>query len=182
MIEINLLPGAKRRRSRRRGRSFSLPSLKDLPGVDRWIAFVVAAWIVGPLVTGWLFFDARDTRADLRVDIDRSVQDSTRLAGEIARVERMEAQRDTIAEKLQVIEEVDADRYIWVHIMDEVARALPDYTWLTDLRHADSQPLPEFRVRGYTATTFALTRYMTQLEASPFIRNVTLASTELVYH
>ena len=31
---------------------------------------------------------------------------------------------------------IDEDRYIWPHILDEVSRALPPYTWITVLNLA----------------------------------------------
>lgn len=184
MIDVNLHPGAKRRRrkSRKRSRSLSLPSLANLPSFDRLLAFVVVAWIVGPAVIAWLVLGARARQAELRVEIEEAAQDSARYAQIIQATRRLQSQRDTIAEKLRIIQEIDAERYIWTHIMDEVARAVPDYTWISELVQTASGPVPRFRVAGYTATTFALTRFMTDLEASPFIRGVQLASSELVGH
>ena len=31
------------------------------------------------------------------------------------------------------IRSVDSDRYVWPHLLDEVTRALPPYTWLVDM-------------------------------------------------
>jgi Tfp pilus assembly protein PilN len=68
--------------------------------------------------------------------------------------------------------------------MDEVSRSLPPYTWLIDVATLESvdsaQVGPRFRIEGRTGNNFALTKYLQDLEASPFIRNVRLASTELV--
>ena len=158
----------------------SLPSFGGLPKLDGWTAFLVVAWLAGPLLGGWLFLGARARQGELDVQIQRAAEDSARYDRIIAATERLEARRDSIAERLRIIQEIDADRYVWAHIMDEVARVLPDYTWLSELVHAGADPLPRFRIAGYTVTTFALTRFMTDLEASPFIRSVTLVSSELV--
>jgi len=67
--------------------------------------------------------------------------------------------------------------------MDEVSRALPPYTWLVGISTlpADStEKTPHFKIEGRTGNNFALTKYLQDLEASPFIRNVKLATTELV--
>lgn len=180
MIEVNLLPGAKRRRKRRPSRAFRLPGVDRLPTFDRWLVFVVAAWILAPAIGGWMYLGASGRRTDLGLSIEQAVQDSTRYARIIEATNRLQARRDTIAEKLRIIQEIDADRYVWPHILDEVGRAMPDYTWLSNLYETRLAPLPVFRVEGYTATTLALTRFMTDLEASPFIGSVTLAESQLV--
>ncbi len=182
MIEVNLLPGAPKRRARR---SVRLPGAfaggGKLPPLDRWNALIVGGWIVGPVVIAWLFLSASNRQEELTLSIEQAVQDSTRYARLIETQEALRARRDTIAEKLQLIQEIDAGRYIWAHLFDEVSRALPEYTWLTSLGYLDTgTDLPEFMITGQTGNTFALTRFMKQLEDSPFIRSVRLSNTEQV--
>lgn len=182
MIEINLLPGAKRRRKRRQGLSLSLslPSREDLPDFDGWIAFVIAAWLIAPAVGGWMFLDVRERTADLEASVEEAVADSARYARVIETTERLQARRDTIAQKLELIQELDAGRYVWPHLMDEIGRALPDYTWLSRVYQVQGGARPQFRVEGYAGNLFAFTRFMQSLELSPFVRAVEPVSTELV--
>ncbi|HEX7052128.1 MAG TPA: PilN domain-containing protein [Longimicrobiales bacterium] len=182
MIEINLLPGAERRRS---GRSIRLPAaLRNLAAgvkLDRWAAFIGAAWIIGPGSIVWLYLSTAHHRHELTLAVEQAVQDSTRYAKLIQAQDRLIARRDTIAQKLKIIQEIDADRYVWPHIMDEIARALPDYTWLTKVTHMNGGgPDPQFQIVGRAGNVFALTRFMKDLEASPFIRSVRLTTTERV--
>lgn len=186
MIKINLLPGATRRSARRMPR-LSLPSLGDrLKGadsIDRWSAFLVAGWIVGPLLLAWLFLGSSGRMADLEVAIEGARLDSIRYAEIRAANQTLLARQDTIAAKLEIIQEIDAGRFAWVHIMDEVSRSLPQFTWLTGVR---SQPTeaslqaPRFTVEGRTGTTFALTEFMQTLEASPFLKSITLITTDQI--
>lgn len=182
MIEINLLPGATRRAGRRRPKlGLSLPRLgSSLPGFDRSGLLIAVAWIGGLGLVAWLFLGARARKAELEAAIERAVQDSARYAVVIERVQRLRARQDTILQKLEIIQEIDAGRYVWAHILDEIGRILPDYTWLTEIAQIEPGPPPVFRVQGRTGNTFALTEFMRDLEASPFIRNVRLSSTELV--
>jgi Tfp pilus assembly protein PilN len=127
------------------------------------------------------------------------------------------AQRDSVQRQLEVIKSIDNDRFIWAHIMDEVSRALPPYTWLKSIQQsavlaAASTPAPppppppspakdgakpsgkaapppppvpaptslKFQIAGNTVDIQALTRFMKLLEASPFVKNVTIAKAELV--
>lgn len=178
MIEINLLPGAQRKRRSSFRMPVALPKLENLPEFDGWVAFILAAWVVAPAIGGWLFLDVRAQKEELTVAIEEARQDSIRFARIIEANERLTARRDTIAQKLEIIQEVDAGRYIWAHVMDEVSGALPEYTWLSGLQQVQGGAQPVFQIRGYTGNTFALTRFMEQLETSPFIRAVQLTSSE----
>ncbi len=180
MIEINLLPGATRKKRRKRGAgiSLSLPSVEKLPEFDRWILFIVASWIVAPALLGWLYFGVTGEKEDLTERIEQAVTDSMRYARLIEANQALEARRDTILDKLQIIQEIDTQRYVWAHVMDEISRVLPDYTWLTSLAQTTGGAEPTFLIEGRTGNFFALTRFMDDLEASPFIRGVRLTTTQ----
>ncbi len=179
MIEVNLLPGASRRPSRRGARRRTPSSFaKRLGGVDRIALFVGAAWIVSLGGFGWLFLGSRSEEAGLRASMERAQQDSVRYGRVVQSVAHLTARRDTIARKLEIIQQIDADRYVWAHLMDEISRALPDYTWITSLRPIDGEPTATFQLAGMTGSNFALTELLKNLEASPFVRGVNLISTE----
>ncbi|MBI4546030.1 MAG: PilN domain-containing protein [Gemmatimonadetes bacterium] len=187
MIEVNLLPGAKRRTVRGGGRGLSLAiprlpalTLPPLPKIDRWIMIMVSGWIVGPALIAWLVLGIRNRNAELSLSVEQAEQDSARYAALIEATKALKARQDTVTQKLQVIQEIDANRYIWAHIVDELSRALPQYTWLTSLVEVQPGPPPVFQIQGRAGNTFALTRLMNDLERSPFIREVRLASTQRV--
>jgi len=179
MIEVNLLPNAKRRAKKSALPGAGLKAIK-LPEFDRWLAFVVVAWIVGAGLLAWLFLGTRAEAAELTEQIDTAVEDSTRFAETIAQTNELRARRDTIAMKLEVIQQIDEGRYTWPHIMAEISRALPDYTWLEGVAQIEGGAAPSFQIDGRTGNNFALTRFMSNLEASPFIRGVRLLSTTQV--
>ncbi|MDX1674558.1 MAG: PilN domain-containing protein [Longimicrobiales bacterium] len=177
MIEINLLPGAEKRK-KRGGGGFSLKLGDGLPEFNRITAFIVVAWILAPLLGLYLYFGVQNRKADLQVAIDQAVADSIRFSQLIQTQASLRARQDTIAQKLALIQEIDAGRYIWPHILDEVSRALPPYTWLDAIDQVQGGPTPTFEVEGRTGSLPALTRFMDALEASPFLRNVQLISSE----
>jgi Tfp pilus assembly protein PilN len=175
MIEINLLPGT---RKRRRPQSF-LPSKRpELPDFNWLTAFVVAAWVIGPVIGLWLYFGVRSDLRETEAELEQAVADSARYASVIETQATLRARQDTIAQKLAMIQEIDAGRYVWPHIMDEVSRALPPFTWLDALDALNDDKKPEFQIQGRTGSLPALTRYMDALEASPFLRNIQLVSSE----
>jgi len=185
VIKINLLPSATKRSQRRLPKFGGLRPKggMSMPSVDRWLLFLVAAWTVGPLLTAWLFFGTRNRISDLEIAIESARMDSARYAEMRAANAILLARQDSIAQKLEIIQEIDAGRYSWAHVMDEISRALPAYTWLMNVT---SKPVispletPRFLIEGRSGNTFALTEFMQELEASPFLRSINLMSTDQV--
>ncbi|MFH1765875.1 MAG: PilN domain-containing protein [Gemmatimonadota bacterium] len=181
MIEVNLLPGGKKRGSRRPIFSLRLPSSGGGGfGRDPWVLGSSLVVLAAAVVGGFLFTTTSSRRGELEVRIEEARADSARYADLILQNEALMARRDSIAQRVEIIQEIDGDRYVWPHIMDEVARALPEYTWLTDLLQLSLGEELEFRIEGRAGNTFALTQFMENLEASLFIRSVDLVTTEQV--
>lgn len=173
MLQVNLIPDGRSRR--RRGTGLSLPSFSGLP--DKWFLAagiaVIAALSAGTLM--WL--GTIEERADLEVRLEDAVRDSSRFADLIARTAGLTARRDSIFEKVGIIQEIDRDRYTWPHILDEVARALPDYTWLTEIVQVQETPV-RIQISGRAGNIFAITVFMNQLQASPFFSQVKFLSSQ----
>jgi len=138
---------------------------------DQYIMFAVAAAIVAMGYMGWAFLSLRSEAEDLQVQFDAALQDSVRFADLIERTNQLMARRDSIAQRVAIIQEIDADRYVWPHVMDEVARAVPDYTWLRSVLFSGENPI-QIRIEGRAGSIEAITTYMNGLEASLFLRAV----------
>jgi Tfp pilus assembly protein PilN len=219
MIEINLLPGTGRKKAKRGGGGgASLPKL-DFGAMftqlrerirEPWLIGGVAMTVVAVAVVGALYLLQARREATLEEATQKAVQDSTRYAAVLKEREKAEAKRDTVLRALNLIRAIDDDRFIWPHILDEVSRALPPYTWLVSLgytgagqaqqavstlppssagdgagshkRHFVQTAIPRDTVRlrlvGNTVDIQALTRFMKQLESSPFLEQVQLAKSE----
>lgn len=178
MIEVNLLPGGRKRSGGGRKFALKLPKLGgggDLP--DGYLLFFVGAVAVGVLYMGWAFMSVRGEREELQVRLEEERQDSIRFAAEIAQTNQLTAQRDSIAQRVAVIQEIDAGRYIWAHVLDEISAAVPDYTWLREIIYAGANPL-RVRINGRAGSIYAITNFMRRLEASRFLRAVTMESTQ----
>ena len=185
MIEVNLLPGGKKRASG--GGGFSLADrLRRRPGGglgggggfgDPYRLFAIGAAVVAIGLMSWLYFDLGSDREEAQVAIDEAVQDSIRFADLIERTNQVMARRDSIAQRVAIIQQIDADRFVWPHILDEIARALPDYTWLREIIQVGTDPL-QIRIAGRAGSTFAITTFMRTLEASRFLRGVQMERAE----
>ena len=179
MIQVNLLPGGKKRPSKGPRVPFALPSFGTIPK-DQFILGSAAVVVLVAVAAGYLFLGVSGRFSELTVSVDEAVADSIRYADLIQQHDALRARRDTIAQKVSIIQQIDGDRYVWAHLLDEVARALPDYTWLFSLVQVSAGEELQFRIEGRAGSVFALTTFMEGLEASPFIRAVELIETTQV--
>ncbi len=206
MIEINLLPGATKK-SRGRGTGFSLKSI--VAGAssrirDPYMIVAVVGVLIAVAAVGGMHFTQGQTESALVEREATALRDSARFAVVLAERRKAEAKRDSVLRQLAVIRAIDNDRYVWSHILDEVSRALPPYTWLKAISQTSRQVSPTpatapnaapdtatrkdpvrvtdpllFRITGHTVDIQALTRFMKLLETSPFLMNVQLGRSQM---
>ncbi len=140
LLQINLLPGSKKTS---RGSSLS-DSLSAIGASvrDPWLVGAAGAVVIACAVVG-LLFTAQSARAgEVSEKLDRAVRDSTRFAKVLEARRKLTAERDSVQRQLQIIRTIDENRFNWAHILDEVSRALPAYTWLTTLEQTSKTPVP----------------------------------------
>ncbi len=185
MIEINLLPGAKRKRGGK-GLKLALPDLKALMGSvkDPWLIACVVAWALALGVVTPLWMKGRGQVASLKPRLEAAQREQRRYAALVARKRQFEQARDSLIYQIEVIKGIDKDRYVWPHILQAITTALPAYTWLDNLQsrgaEGDSTGAPTFQITGKTVDMQAFTRFLRNLEDSPFIQGVAPVSTGLV--
>jgi Tfp pilus assembly protein PilN len=206
MIEINLLPGAGKKA---RGKAAAGPAVAGASLLsklkDPYLIGAVAAAVISILSIAGLYYQQQANGVTLQQAEQKQVQDSTRYAAVLREKKKAETQRDSVMHQLNIIKAIDNNRFVWPHIMEEVSRALPQYTWVTSIKQtsavpiigvadtsakkskkaraeAEDEPPPKltFEIIGNTVDIQALTRFMKLLEASPFIQNVTLQKSSLV--
>ena len=143
--------------------------------------------------------DCVEARNDASVEIwscEETRSEHRRFQDFLAQKRREEMVRDSILSQIRTIRDVDSDRYVWPHILNEVAQALPPLTWLinvsnvtpsvqpmvsTDSTAADQPPPPvQIQLTGRTVDIQGYTRFMRQLEDSPWLDNVTAVSANTV--
>ena len=193
MIEINLLPGKKKKAA---GGGLSLPDFGELAKTvkDPLLLGAIAVWAIVLPVVGFIFFTENGKVAALQEEADQIAAQHRRFQSVIREKRRQERLLDSLEIELNAIREIDSDRYVWAHIMDEVAKALPDFTWLTGLEFIaatvpDADDLEEglaarppvtFYISGRTADIYAYTRFLRNLTNSPWITNVRAGQTSQV--
>jgi Tfp pilus assembly protein PilN len=209
MITVNLRPDLKRKRAR--------PPLQGLlEGVrglgskvkDPVLVVAVLSWVG---VLGWLgsvYLSTSRELALLEPQLEQTRSEHRRFKAFLTEKRHQETIRDSLVSQIGVIRTVDGDRYVWPHLLNEVSKALPAYTWLVDMGGAAPPPPPpgtpsaapsatpkdvdtskaavaevpaiQFTVNGRTVDIQAYTRFLRQLEASPWITDVTPVSAQTV--
>jgi Tfp pilus assembly protein PilN len=208
MITVNLRPDLKRKRARRSPLSGVVEGVRGLGGKvkDPLLLACMASWIG---VLGWLGYAFVSTTAELNAlepQLEATRSEHKRFKAFLAEKRHQETIRDSLVAQIGVIRTVDGDRYVWSHLMDEVTKALPAYTWLVDMGGATPAAAPAaapaapaagvksdsaaadplvspqvvFDVHGRTVDIQAYTRFLRQLEASPWITDVTPVSAQTV--
>lgn len=135
MIEINLLPGARRAKSSARQPLDVKQFAAGMSGRfrDRYLVVAAAVTVIAVIAFAGLYFQQARADSTLAARHDQAVADSTRYANFLKDRAHAEAVRDTLLRQVNIIRGLDEDRYVWPHVMDEVSRILPQYTWLTGL-------------------------------------------------
>jgi Tfp pilus assembly protein PilN len=203
MIEINLLPGKKKRAAGGAGFKLALPDFRGLLATIKnpWLLVASAASVI-VVGGGLLVFITQSTR--LRVLDSRlsEVQaEKQRFDVVIAQKRQSERMRDSLESEINIIRGIDADRYVWPHMLDQITKALPPYTWLNSVGaqptgavsvappSSGAPPAPGTAppkppvvawITGSTVDIQAYTTFLRQLAASPWLTDVTPATTSTV--
>lgn len=189
MITINLKPGVKRAKA---GGSLAsgLSALKTLPSKvkDPWPMLAIGVWVAVLGFLAWVGIGSATSLNKMETRLIAARSENVRFRALIAERRRAEAAKDSVITQIATIRAVDGDRYVWPHILDEITRAMPTYTWLTEVSTISQQaavdsssaamPTPVgVQLNGRTMDIQGFTRFMRQLEDSPYLADVTLIST-----
>ena len=208
MITVKLRPDLKRKRARSPLKGI----MESVRGAgsrvkDPLLLASIVSWVG---VLGWLGYVVVGTTTELNAlepQLEVTRAEHKRFKAFLVEKRHQETIRDSLVAQIGVIRTVDGDRYIWPHVLDEVTKALPAYTWLVDMGSAAPAVAPQapqtpkqaaaakedttaalpvvspavvFNVNGRTVDIQAYTRFLRQLEASPWITEVTPVSAQTV--
>ena len=189
-IEINLIPGARKKAG---GAGLSLPDFSQIVArvKDPLLVGALAAWVVGLSAMGWMWYTQTSALSAMEPRLLDAQNAARRFAQIIAQKERQTILRDSLVVELNAIRGIDGDRFVWPHIMEEVTKALPEFTWIValDAVTVQDQVLEDgtvnvapvqFTIDGRTSNIQSYTRFMTRLEDSPWFYNVGSTGTNTV--
>jgi Tfp pilus assembly protein PilN len=205
MITVNLRPGQKRKRAGGNPFKGLLENFRTLGTKvkDPLLMAAMTGWVCVLGFLGFIYLNSTRQLFTLEPRLEQARSENRRFKTFLADKRRQEKIRDSLLAQITVIRRVDGDRYIWPHLLDEVTKALPAYTWLVDMGTVAAAPAPvvavpavkggkpdstaqaapppiTFQLNGRTIDIQAYTRFLRQLEASPWIENVTPVSAQTI--
>lgn len=187
MITVNLRPGVKRGGA---SRGAALAGFGDkikgaFSGIgsgsrDPMMTAAITALAAVVLGAGFLFWRTGSQKAELEPQIEEAMAEKTRYRAFMREKTHELRVRDSILSQIGTISAVDRERFAWPHMLDEIAYALPDNTWLTEVTQLatntggdpSASSAPVIRVQGLTGDLANYTAFLRRLEASPWLVNV----------
>jgi Tfp pilus assembly protein PilN len=182
MIEINLLPRELRRK--RQGFSFD----KSLTVIAAFAVLMVVLFVgVNVLQSIKLkALDAKIAEAQKRTD---------ELRKNIELVDALTDLKEKVLQRMSAIEALDRNRTVWVRMLEDLCKRVPDYLWLSLLKEEESQNQPapgsgtdttvsssqlqspvtkRVTLEGYSYTLNSLASFLIQLMDSEYFKNMEL--------
>ena len=158
MIRINLL-AVERKGAKKARAAIISPAQRVTIGAG----LIVLATV---LVIGWWFWSLRAESASLDADIVRAEQETQQLRTVLAQVQKFEARKAQLQQRVTLIEQLRRGQSAPVHVLDELSKAVPDRLWLVSM----GQRGAEFTIEGRATTLTSLSDFVTNLEGSNWFK------------
>jgi len=163
MIRINLLPRDE------------IPTKRSvtIPNLSTFAPLVLVVLAIGGMTVAYLYQNQQISA--LEEIIAEEEAESRRLAPEIAKIKRLNNQRQDLNSRLDVITRLDQDRYYRVHLLDELNRSVPSHMWLTRFEDIGGD---RYAVEGVTFSNFLVSDFLQNVTNSPYFSGVDLLVAE----
>jgi len=133
--------------------------------------------VLAAVGVGWRYWALGQMAATADRQLDEARREEQRLAQILKEVQTFEARRQQLQQRATLIDELRRGQSAPVHIIDQVSRALPEMTWLTELR----QDGFDVTIQGRCLSLTSLSDFVGNLEASRYFkRPVEILSSEVV--
>jgi Tfp pilus assembly protein PilN len=151
MIRINLLPQEARRTS---GGKLTFDKMKVVPiGV---LGLCLASCLCVIMIQG------AKLRA-VEADVAQARTESEQYGKTIALINDMVRKEQELNRRLALVDQLDRNRFRTVRVMDEMARRVPRYMWLTGLKNIAPDRVA---IDGYAFSNLIVSDLMTNLDQS----------------
>jgi type IV pilus assembly protein PilN len=168
MIRINLLT-AERKVAKAAGPGFQAGQKMMVVG-----SLVLVATI---LLLGWRYWALGQQEAEVKREIEAANREEQRLQEILKQVEEFQNRKKLLEARIALIDELRKGQSAPVHMVDQISKALPEMTWLTNLQ----QQGYTLQIQGRCLTLTSLSDFIGNLEASRyFIRPVEIIESSVV--
>src|SRR6187455_1189137 len=156
MIRINLL-GTERKQAKK-APAFDLGQRLTVA-----CSLILVASVVG---IGWWYWTLQNESARVDNEIAMKTAEAARLQSLLAEVQKFEAQRTQLQQRVQLIEQLRSGQSVPVQLLDHVSRSLPDTLWLTAMDQVDDA----VTIEGQSPTLIALSDFVGNLGNSALLK------------
>ena len=174
MIRINLLAvdragvGGKTKKA-----AAASPGVTTAQRVTIAAALILLSTVVG---VGWWYWSLHTRSRQLDAEIARAEVEAQQLRSVLSQVQRYEAEKARLQQRVTLIEQLRRGQTGPVHILDEVSTALPERLWLVTMAQRDK----DFTIEGRTTSLSVLSDFVASLEGSSwFARPVEIIDTQV---
>lgn len=159
MIRINLLPHRERKREALRKQIAILSGMTAALGLVIIFAVHVA---IGSRID---YQNGRNAYLKQQIAI---------LDNQIAEIKRLKEQTRAMLARKQVVEKLQDNRAEVVHLLDQLAKRLPEGTYLKSLREETQGNVTKIRLSGYAESNARVSTLMRSLDDSPWMASPNL--------
>ena len=156
MIRINLL-GTERKQAKK------APAIDLGQRLTVACSLILVASVVG---IGWWYWTLQNESARVDNEIAMKTAEAARLQSLLAEVQKFEAQRTQLQQRVQLIEQLRSGQSVPVQLLDHVSKSLPEMLWLTDM----NQEGGSVTIQGRSTTLIALSDFVANLGNGGFLK------------
>jgi type IV pilus assembly protein PilN len=161
MIKINLLPVRAAKKKETLRRQISIASLS--------LVFVL-------IVIGYFHFGMNKGIAEVNAQITSTQDELTKTKAQIGEVSKFKEAKKVLEDKLGVIETLRKGKVGPVKTLDDLSKVTPDKLWLTSFKEKGGN----IDIEGVAISNEVIAQFMTELEKSPYFKDIDLNVTEQV--
>jgi type IV pilus assembly protein PilN len=161
VIRINLLPHRELKRRRQQQQFYTMLGVVSAIGAAIW--FLVHTSL-------------ENTYQDQIGRNQYLTQEIAKLDKEIEDIKKLKEMTASLLARKKVVETLQTNRSEVVHLLDELARQLPDGVYLKAVKQTGNR----VTINGYTQSQARVSTLMRNLDASPYLENSTLIEIKAV--
>lgn len=101
-------------------------------------------------------------------------EEISKLDKQIAEIQELDARKQALLARMQVIEQLERSRAEVVHLFDQLVRTLPDGVFLTSVKQTQNR----IELKGMAQSSTRVSNYMRNIDASDWLADPSLAILE----
>lgn len=173
MIKINLSPSPKKAKAvKAKPAKPGAPPIK-LPAIKLGALYILGIAVVVIIIALFLVIQSSKI-GGLNRNINELQIRLNELKVYVATVDSLKKREKELMALITPIKELNQNRFLIAHILDEISARIPEFTWLNQL-NVSTQNID---IKGTTASNLLVADFMNRLEDSPYIANVDLSVLE----